>query len=123
MKKALILIKENKICQIADNQFPVHEDLKWVDCNDDVTEFWEYDGKNFNLPAIENLFYKQLSNVEKLDAIRFERNARLAVTDWTQLPDSVCDKKAWAIYRQELRDLPNNIENIDNVFYPIPPDA
>ena len=38
---------------------------------------------------------------------RAERNARLAATDWTQLPDApVADHEAWAAYRQALRDVP-----------------
>ena len=121
MKKALILIKENKICQVADNEFPVHKDLKWVDCDDDVAPSWEYDGKKFNKPFTENLSYNQLSDIEKLNFIRTERNARLLACDWTQLLDSVCDKKAWATYRQALRDLPENITDINNPIYPIPP--
>jgi hypothetical protein len=38
--------------------------------------------------------------------IRNWRNAELVKSDWTQLADSVCDKAAWATYRQTLRDLP-----------------
>jgi len=38
--------------------------------------------------------------------IRAERNAKLAVTDWTQITDATVDKTAWAIYRQALRDVP-----------------
>ncbi len=38
--------------------------------------------------------------------IRNWRNAELVKSDWTQLADSVCDKAAWATYRQALRDLP-----------------
>ena len=38
--------------------------------------------------------------------LRNWRNTELARTDWTQLSDSVCDKAAYAAYRQALRDLP-----------------
>jgi hypothetical protein len=38
--------------------------------------------------------------------IRKWRDAELVKSDWTQLADSVCDKAAWAAYRQALRDLP-----------------
>jgi hypothetical protein len=38
--------------------------------------------------------------------IRKWRDAELVKSDWTQLSDSVCDKTAWATYRQALRDLP-----------------
>jgi len=35
------------------------------------------------------------------------RNARLAACDWTQLVDAPVDSLAWANYRQELRNVPN----------------
>jgi hypothetical protein len=43
-----------------------------------------------------------------LARMRYWRNGELARTDWTQLSDSVCDKAAWATYRQSLRDLPSS---------------
>lgn len=42
---------------------------------------------------------------------RFERNAKLASTDWTQMPDvplTAEAKSAWATYRQALRDYMEN---------------
>ena len=47
-------------------------------------------------------------------ALRTERNARLAASDWTQLQDahlSAEKKSAWADYRQALRDLPDELAN------------
>jgi hypothetical protein len=41
-----------------------------------------------------------------LERLRNWRNAELASSDWTQVSDAVCDKTAWAEYRQTLRDLP-----------------
>lgn len=66
-----------------------------------------------------------LTDAQKLILIRIERNTRLATCDWTQLLDApnTINKEAWAAYRQALRDLPDNITNLDNVFYPIPPSA
>lgn len=46
---------------------------------------------------------------EKEQAIRNERNLRLAFTDWTQLPDAPLtaeQKAAYAEYRKYLRDYP-----------------
>ena len=43
-----------------------------------------------------------------LARLRHWRNQKLAASDWTQLPDAVCDKAAWATYRQSLRDLPSS---------------
>ena len=42
---------------------------------------------------------------EAAAAVRAERNAKLAETDWTQLVDSPVDHAAWAAYRQALRDI------------------
>jgi hypothetical protein len=45
---------------------------------------------------------------EALEALRRERNIKLAMSDWTQLPDSPLNeeqKVAWAEYRQALRDI------------------
>lgn len=41
----------------------------------------------------------------KAAEVRAERNRRLADSDWTQLPDAPVDRAAWAIYRQQLRDV------------------
>lgn len=43
--------------------------------------------------------------------LRRIRNALLRDSDWTQFNDSPMSeeqKQAWAVYRQALRDLPNN---------------
>ena len=57
-------------------------------------------------------------------ALRTERNARLAASDWTQLQDahlSAEKKSAWADYRQSLRDLPENATDPTNVTWPVSP--
>jgi len=41
-------------------------------------------------------------------AIRAERDRLLAASDWTQVSDAPVDAAAWATYRQQLRDLPQN---------------
>ena len=39
--------------------------------------------------------------------LRIERNAKLAASDWTQLPDApTANVAAWKTYRQALRNLP-----------------
>ena len=53
----------------------------------------------------------EVTNETYLARMRYWRNGELARTDWTQLSDSVCDKAAWATYRQSLRDLPES--NLD----------
>ena len=58
-----------------------------------------------------------------LVSVRARRDALLAASDWTQLPDSplAADKKsAWATYRQQLRGLPATCDPA-NTVWPTPP--
>lgn len=48
---------------------------------------------------------------DEIHIVRGQRNAKLAESDWTQLPDaplSAEEKAAWAAYRQQLRDITND---------------
>jgi len=49
------------------------------------------------------------------------RDGRLKDSDWTQVPDAPVDAAAWAVYRQQLRDLPANTPDPRNVEWPEPP--
>lgn len=51
-----------------------------------------------------------LNEARKLEiaavGVRAKRDALLAQSDWTQLPDvPIADNEAWAVYRQALRDI------------------
>lgn len=54
-------------------------------------------------------------------ALRFKRKYLLSGSDWTQVPDAPVDHAAWAVYRQELRDLPEKTVDPRNVDWPAPP--
>lgn len=56
------------------------------------------------------------------NAVRTERNARLAASDWTQLPDAPVDAVAWATYRQALRDVTQQSDPFD-ITWPSEPEA
>jgi len=56
-----------------------------------------------------------------IERIRNWRNAELATTDWTQLPDAPADKAAYATYRQELRDLMAQSEDARAFIFPVKP--
>jgi|VirMetMinimDraft_7_1064189.scaffolds.fasta_scaffold47190_3 hypothetical protein len=49
------------------------------------------------------------------------RNDLLKDSDWTQLADSSVDKTAWANYRQQLRDIPNQSGFPRNINWPTKP--
>jgi hypothetical protein len=59
---------------------------------------------------------------EIVDLIRQWRNAQLASSDWTQLPDvTIADKTQWAAYRQELRDMLKQNDDPKLIVFPEPP--
>ena len=53
--------------------------------------------------------------------VRADRNARLQACDWTQLSDAGVDAAAWAVYRQALRDLPQQARFPWTVTWPSQP--
>jgi hypothetical protein len=65
--------------------------------------------------------YPEATNEKKWEQIKNWRNAQLAASDWTQLPDAPTDKTAWAAYRQALRDLPAQGGIADAVEFPVAP--
>lgn len=59
---------------------------------------------------------------ESMTMLRRQRDALLAASDWTQVSDAPVDAKAWAAYRQELRDFPATITDpTAEVNWPEPP--
>jgi len=61
-------------------------------------------------------------NDKLMDELRSTRNLLLKSSDWTQVPDAPVDQAAWATYRQQLRDLPNNTEDPANPTWPTKPE-
>ena len=55
------------------------------------------------------------------ERLRLWRDAQLKQSDWTQLPDAVCDKAAWATYRGALRDLPTQSTDPEKLVFPVAP--
>jgi hypothetical protein len=74
---------------------------------------YTFDGVNFT--------EKPFDLEAEVQAIRMRRNQMLMSCDWTQLPDTTADKDAWSLYRQQLRDLTNNISDLSDVVWPTPP--
>ena len=83
---------------------------------------WVYDG--------EKLYDPSAPTPEELaagawEAIRADRNYRLALCDWTQLPDAPLtniETQEWASYRQALRDITTQSDPF-NIQWPTPPGA
>lgn len=63
---------------------------------------------------------------DTFNMLRLTRNGRLSQSDWTQVPDaplSVEQKEEWKVYRQALRDLPQNTLDPFDVAWPTPPSS
>jgi len=61
---------------------------------------------------------EDLGNQLVMGQLREKRNDLLAKCDWTQLPDSPLSqeqKQAYVVYRQALRDLPAQFQNINDI--------
>lgn len=61
------------------------------------------------------------ATAKKWNDLRMERNDKLTLSDWTQLPDSNVDKAAWATYRQALRDITTQEGLPNSVTWPVAP--
>jgi hypothetical protein len=76
--------------------------------------------------AVFNFTTKQWVLVENL-AIAYvlpKRQKLLYSSDWTQIPNGPLtqqQQEAWAVYRQELRDIPQQSGYPFNVVFPTPP--
>lgn len=56
-------------------------------------------------------------------AARAERGRRLALCDWTQLPDAPANAAAWLAYRQELRDITEQPGFPTDFSWPVSPES
>lgn len=78
------------------------------------------DGPKPTKKTLDDLWVQVQHDVE-WDRVRAERDRRLAACDWTQVADAPVDAAAWAVYRQELRDIPQNWNDPELVEWPEEP--
>lgn len=67
---------------------------------------------------------KLQATINRAETIRGERDYRLFRSDWTQMPDVQLNdeqKAAWLVYRQYLRDVPDQSGFPWNVIWPAQP--
>ena len=95
------LIFKERVYDIVEDgkEFPVHSEMKWVECDDTIKDGYTYK---------DNTFTKPLSTQTPEQVLRKDRNSLLSDSDWeiqraTEMgSDTIKLKK----YRQDLRDLP-----------------
>ena len=68
---------------------------------------------------------KNIKDLEhKWEQLRAFRDKKLSLCDWTQMPDvhlSANTIQEWRTYRQQLRDITNNLVDPDLVDWPLEP--
>jgi hypothetical protein len=92
--------------QSANRLDPVFTDGKWVDTWDVYTVDQEEIDRRAEAKGAE---------------VRTERDKLLSASDWTQLSDTPVDHEVWAVYRQELRDVPQQEGFPWGVTWPVQP--
>jgi hypothetical protein len=65
--------------------------------------------------------WEEIETKVAFDVLRVERDRLLEASDWTQMLDAPVGREAWAIYRQALRDLPENTVDPKSPVWPTPP--
>jgi hypothetical protein len=73
------------------------------------------------LPKTIEILTKPSYDLSTWEGVKTYRNALLAESDWTQLPDAPCIKEEWVVYRQLLRDIPTNFSCPSEVVFPQKP--
>ena len=80
-------------------------------------------GHSFNGTVVASVVdggYKVVGS--EAEEVRIKRNLKLSETDWTQVADAPVDQAAWAVYRQELRDITEQEGFPTSVVWPSTPD-
>jgi len=68
------------------------------------------------LRDVEEASWEAEKSARAMDSLRTKRNTKLTESDWTQYTDSPLTDEAkaeWAVYREELRDLPESADPVD----------
>lgn len=86
---------------------------------DESSSGWRAEGNK----RIREWVFIDLPTPEIWDRVRIYRNGLLNSSDWTQVMDRPDDefKREWAIYRQKLRDIPQNCEDPRKITWPEQP--
>ena len=98
---------------------------EWVSAQETATierfGFTVADFPNAPTPEKPNYNPDQRQLEQEADEARTQRDALLSQSDWTQVSDAPVDQAAWAEYRQELRDVPQQSGFPEKINWPSKP--
>ena len=108
-----------KVVDVSENEFKTSPEFGWIDCPDNVKIGWTWQGDiDYDNARIDNLKFIDPDTLRNLDdekkytlaKIRHKRNQLLFESDWTQSRDVFLpNDEEWKKYRQELRDITENL--------------
>ena len=108
-----------KVVDVSENEFQTSPEFGWIHCPDDVKVGWTWQGDiDYVNQTIDNLKFIDPDTLRNLDdekkytlaKIRHKRNQLLFESDWTQSRDVFLpNDEEWKKYRQELRDITENL--------------
>lgn len=102
------IIRDGKVVNVALADQSFAEQQGWVQCPDNVSTDWLYDGTTF----FEDPALIAEREERKAQAVRNERNKLLAECDWIVIMHTEKGTNipaAWEAYRQSLRDITSHI--------------
>jgi hypothetical protein len=133
--KYSIYINNGKIIKLLDCnniEQQLSEGESYLDDWFNDSEYYVEDGQAVQMPpkpdqySVFNYTTKQWVENERMAIINVsdKRQKLLYSTDWTQIPNGPLtqqQQEAWAVYRQQLRDIPEQSGYPFNVVWPTPP--
>ena len=114
------LVLDNKVVDIVEETFDVHESMSFYPAPDGCRIDWELiDGE---IVDPDPKTPEQVAQ-EKLRDLRLARTTRLRKCDWTQFSDvPESTRVPWQAYRQALRDITDTYTSVDDVVWPTKPE-
>jgi hypothetical protein len=113
MSKTFAIVENGKVINVALSETALADN--WI--QSDVAQIgWDYDGTTFTAPP------EPVPLPPTAEEVRTERDRLLAASDWTQVADAPVNQTAWAAYRQELRDVPQQAGFPEAVIWPRKPE-
>jgi hypothetical protein len=99
---------------------------EWTVTADDYSSLQWYPSNTIEKPTEEEIrqYDAEVSLELRWDKVRNQRARLLLASDWTQLLDCPLtseQKTAWAIYRQQLRDMPQQEVEPEDIIWPQQP--
>lgn len=123
MKALISPLENNRICEVAENDFPVADPLFWVDCPDNCTTEWVFDGTSVINQLIKETPEQTIARLEAaldrhLDSVansyRYDSIRTMVTYDGDPYPKFDAEGKAAKAWRSACYAL--TVEIMNNVL-------